>query len=1391
MPARSFTPFRSLAAEMDPPPFAKGERVLYKSSAHGEIPAKIKSLVGSGHEKVVLNIRSGEVSTKLIKKQAPAAGSSPESTAKRAAAAAGHADAPEESPAKRAALLADPALASGNSGGPSPALASGNSGGPSPALASGTAASAASGAANGPSSIAVQNDDAGEDGSSRALTSFLHAAREWLRDAVIEPAKLNFPRKSIPAKLSEIFPPEPLSKKAILDRIPWRSENGYVSFLRMPTQSCKGQIHVTMLSYAEASFSGEGLYLEDALDLLLSWHQLPDSTLHIRPRTVQSEGLDHGGWVCDGAVANATRGFAMVALAAFAAMPASGGKAPVPVPVEVVDLLSNIKVKYNKYSSTQARVVAGLVDSAINSRVNRSIEDPIYLASELRRNSLVTASGVKAALASYKNRLLASPALHMKQSTEECTLRFMQADKVTARTTAQISDCIASQSWQRCPFSAHALMAPRFVLVAKLGSWLHEFLDTHARQNSRGQILSVELTIRETPHGTKTTQDAFDSLCGCCGFWTLIEDKVLPRLGLGDEQIAGLHLDFVSHGRSGSLRSACVELMLKEPPFFESFDGMADWVKKNVAAVKAAIDEKAAQAVKAANESPAAILQDVEKTNISVGIYIGEITLDVNAYREAAKRLGVDKVDAEANYAKEKDMHVQDVRAALEHYQMSEIVIAPADLATASGVGGGGHHRGGKWIHSAVTAASTNLKRLAKVLRLNDSDIAVVNIWSLSALGTYKRQIVQKIQQSVGVLPGVSIVYLPVAPSDSYRKVDKFSTLGPKSGGPGPASGGRDDGDDDMFGVGDGDDGSEDHDFNLDEGCLPEVLTSAAKMLPPKVLARSLAKDRHEIEKVLVFDADPATHCATHLRIAHVADNRGIKDSTDALLLYPIDEDTLTGVERSTCMKHGLLTEAPLANGYVNVTRKVAMNAKRAIEENGFFETPTGSSVYTCRNKVARGQLGNGLHEHVLKDFAKTCARRVLLVNDFISASGEVGVAALATKLSEEASGNACKVCYWGFDFRSVFHHVGKARLQTEIRAQYLAGKLPVAGRTPLPVPSAPTTRTRKDIQSLLPGPLKHLSIDAEGDLVLPCSSALPVQMTEAVRGLFETLEKEFPQKTATAPEAGKQPKPASGSTEHQGGQADASAANALLAPGSVLADRAALIAAGFTILKESPAPIAEHMYVLASRAGEQQIFLESQSQVSRVVEPSTFMGKGGAGEFTQADLVSEEMALRSWRYTRLSDPKKDTLKFANGGLVLGPLSAQADQLQQIKIQTFVQIEQAIGGARDIKVYGHAITRGQRAVRITPGEPPVSWVPKLMENADGSSFSALCLGQWLRSHEVANEKQIECTGMLRPAFEVQLDAQRLLSPSPAADANALCLFSVKRFSTKPKQVMAL
>ena len=102
-------------------------------------------------------------------------------------------------------------------------------------------------------------------------------------------------------------------------------------------------------------------------------------------------------------------------------------------PAAVVELLADLTVTYRAHGSASARVVANLVDSAISHKINRSIEDPTFLSKEMLRCN-ISQNNVKTVMALYKQRCLANPALHLKESVEEAALRFMEYGKVAVGT---------------------------------------------------------------------------------------------------------------------------------------------------------------------------------------------------------------------------------------------------------------------------------------------------------------------------------------------------------------------------------------------------------------------------------------------------------------------------------------------------------------------------------------------------------------------------------------------------------------------------------------------------------------------------------------------------------------------------------------------------------------------------------------------------------------------------------------------------------------------------------------------------------------------------------------------------------------------------------------------
>ena len=74
-------------------------------------------------------------------------------------------------------------------------------------------------------------------------------------------------------------------------------------------------------------------------------------------------------------------------------------------------------------------------------------------------------------------------------------------------------------------------------------------------------------------------------------------------------------------------------------------------------------------------------------------------------------------------------------------------------------------------------------------------------------------------------------------------------------------------------------------------------------------------------------------------------------------------------------------------------------------------------------------------------------------------------------------------------------------------------------------------------------------------------------------------------------------------------------------------------------------------------------------------------------------------------------------------------------------------------------------------------------------------FDSSRLGAWVPSREQPTPTGLECAGLLRPAFEVQLDGTNMktLIPNanPATGGNPLCLFLTKNLILKAGQLVVL
>ena len=147
--------------------------------------------------------------------------------------------------------------------------------------------------------------------------------------------------------------------------------------------------------------------------------------------------------------------------------------------------------------------------------------------------------------------------------------------------------------------------------------------------------------------------------------------------------------------------------------------------------------------------------------------------------------------------------------------------------------------------------------------------------------------------------------------------------------------------------------------------------------------------------------------------------------------------------------------------------------------------------------------------------------------------------ASVTSKVSEKACSTGVRVCSWGSDPRRIFAEIGKAVGRTELSRLYVSGKLVVPGHQPAPDPGSRPERTRKLIKALLHHPLRSLTLDLEGHLVIPTedeiSKACPVALNEEQTKAFSSWRVEFPRVAAAAPEASKDPEPSEEANDAQG----------------------------------------------------------------------------------------------------------------------------------------------------------------------------------------------------------------------------------------------------------------
>ena len=730
-----------------------------------------------------------------------------------------------------------PALASGEQPlpreSPLPTLASGDE--PPLPASGGAPAEAPTPAPGDPGANNGSQTDADEDATCKA---YAEVVGEWIdRKSQTAVGK----GKSLPQWIQETFPMTCEFRQQFLSKVPWPPQGGYTSFLRAASGKTKGNVHVAMFNFGEKGLHGKGMYVGDS-SLWLKNLQMPMNLKRLDIVPVSSPGqtsepapggatgdLAVFGYGADGAMINSTIMFAMCAVVLYAI------ETDTEVPQKWQRKLQNIPALYTRHENSCSRLVSSMVTSAVNRKINRSMDDPLMLSRELLRCGLASGSNVRQVVRLYKARTMSSPTLQMKRSTEEATIKLMDRAKVCEEAVTILSRIALKHGWEYV--SADAIMAPRLVLGCCLVESSNESWNTFAVQTAEGQTAvlkfleaSLDTELAAGSEITKWVRDGVDLVSRVFGLWQKVQRDLLPALLLPPKVIGNLsdQLD----DRGGSFFTSLSEIWLMEPPVdLEDDASMLAWIVKNIPAIRRAQEEHRKSLRETAETSPAAMMNGKEKNDLTTGIYLGQLTLDVHRYREARQKVK-DKQDTSETIANEaKSKHIANVRSAQARVQEAEVVF---DMPAPGGT------KEVNFLASAVQGARDNLKKLSTALQVPPTDISVFNIVALQTRGMLNSKVLDAVRLHVlmGGLPGPILIVYPLVPKNVSRAK---KTLSLNSGGGSsssmfdgisPASGG-DDGVEDSS--------SNDDDFNED-GQLPEMLTRGTTLMTAWQRAAALAK---------------------------------------------------------------------------------------------------------------------------------------------------------------------------------------------------------------------------------------------------------------------------------------------------------------------------------------------------------------------------------------------------------------------------------------------------------------------------------------------------------------------------------------------------------------------
>jgi len=730
---------------------------------------------------------------------------------------------------------------------------------------------------------------------------------------------------------------------ALTQVIPKSISSGQVNFQSVPQTKKTGAVHVSFLSFEAAHYSGGGLYLQDALTLLQNTEPdvLLKHTISITP--IKHTHVASFGWAADGALVNSNYAFVFT----FLGFLAYSLRHSDPVPQRAKEALAAVGAIYFKHKTKQEQLVTNLLASETNRVIHRTVQDPLFLAAELSRNGESQPEKARAIFKLYKQRAMINPAFKMPTNVEECSIRFMNANKVAQATKDMLRAVVVAEGWDRCCFTAHILSVKSFIIGAILLDTSHVVLVGLALQSARGQAAATRLfqeqcglreeRMRSSEPGSKA--ERFENICIAVGMWFSLRNEVFPHLALPEEHIDNLE-NMILDPSSNVVRQELLETFEKEPAEgIDNLGALASWLAEHWPTLRSLRSEVAKALQRPGASSVTAILSQKEIEEVNRGHLMTSLRMDVNAFRVVDRETQASHQSIHDLWKERRETHVADVKRFLAELQRTDVRMEHQCSQV------------GKYQGTALRDAVVDARKHASVLQtvhgIDASQMAFLTVLQLNSMGALKTMFLHGIKQFRDSFPGLILIFYPRMPrsgrSREVRANDEEESAATE-------------------------DSSDEENLEAHAEDLPQAFTkmSTPKHQNPIQAQAALASDHFTIERSLCDQTGPLRYAR---RISFVLDTN---ETVHGLLLAKTEADEQELDEDAVLMSSGIFTDLKTDESVI-VNRKAAVSANKAYQQGYAWEPETTKT----KMRLRKSQLGASFHHAWLLDTMQHCKRKI------------------------------------------------------------------------------------------------------------------------------------------------------------------------------------------------------------------------------------------------------------------------------------------------------------------------------------------------------------------------------------------------------------------------------